>query len=252
MSLPIDISEEAGVRYLHFGSTWVQGAMRIARPWSLELAYTREMMASLLFRPDAHWPRKVLSIGLGSGSMPKFLYRHRPQARLTVVEIAPEVLIAARQFFKLPDEDGKQLLIHIADGVEHILNTRQRYDLILLDGFDKNARAGALDTLPFYQACRGRLAEDGLMAINLIGRARGLKASLAALNTAFDGQTLSLPSADLGNTVAFAARDEAVPHTITDLRERARALHKETGLNLLPMVTSLSKLPVCENGVVKI
>ena len=28
----VDISEEAGVRYLHFGSDWVQGAMRIARP----------------------------------------------------------------------------------------------------------------------------------------------------------------------------------------------------------------------------
>ncbi|HEX4943762.1 MAG TPA: spermidine synthase, partial [Usitatibacteraceae bacterium] len=31
----IVISEERGVRHLHFGSTWVQGAMRIARPWSL-------------------------------------------------------------------------------------------------------------------------------------------------------------------------------------------------------------------------
>jgi hypothetical protein len=43
----VDISEETGVRYLHFGSDWIQGAMRIARPWSLELAYTREMMAGL-------------------------------------------------------------------------------------------------------------------------------------------------------------------------------------------------------------
>ena len=34
----VDISEEAGVRYLHFGSDWVQGAMRIARPWALELS----------------------------------------------------------------------------------------------------------------------------------------------------------------------------------------------------------------------
>lgn len=47
----VDISEESGVRFLHFGSDWVQGAMRIARPWSLELSYTREMMASLLLRP---------------------------------------------------------------------------------------------------------------------------------------------------------------------------------------------------------
>ena len=45
MNTPIDISEEAGVRYLHFGSDWVQGAMRIRKPDALELAYTREMMA---------------------------------------------------------------------------------------------------------------------------------------------------------------------------------------------------------------
>ena len=39
---------DAGVRYLHFGSEWVQGAMRIRRPFALELAYTREMLAGLL------------------------------------------------------------------------------------------------------------------------------------------------------------------------------------------------------------
>jgi spermidine synthase len=47
-ALNIDISEEAGVRYLHFGSSWIQGAMRIARPFALELDYTREMMVPLL------------------------------------------------------------------------------------------------------------------------------------------------------------------------------------------------------------
>jgi hypothetical protein len=78
--LNIDISEEAGVRYLHFGSSWIQGAMRIARPYALELDYTREMMTPLLLHePD--WPRKVLQIGLGAASVTKFLWRYRPQAR---------------------------------------------------------------------------------------------------------------------------------------------------------------------------
>ena len=63
MSFPIDISEEAGVRYLHFGSRWIQGAMRIARPWHLELDYTKEMMAPLLMRDERRFPRKVLLIG---------------------------------------------------------------------------------------------------------------------------------------------------------------------------------------------
>ncbi|MCC6878882.1 MAG: spermidine synthase, partial [Rhodocyclaceae bacterium] len=104
MATPIDISEEGGVRYLHFDSDWIQGAMRIARPWALELDYTREMMAALLLRPEPDWPRKALLIGLGAASLTKFLYRHRPRAKLTVVEIEPAVVAAAHRFFKLPDD----------------------------------------------------------------------------------------------------------------------------------------------------
>ena len=69
----IEISEHAGVRYLYFSAEWIQGAMRIQRPNALELAYTREMMAGLLFR-DAPWPRNALLIGLGAASLVKFIY----------------------------------------------------------------------------------------------------------------------------------------------------------------------------------
>ena len=56
MAFPIEVSEEEGVRYLHFGSSWIQGAMRIARPDALELDYTRDMMFPLLLR-EGGWPR---------------------------------------------------------------------------------------------------------------------------------------------------------------------------------------------------
>ena len=52
MASSIEVSEEAGVRYLHFGSRWVQGAMRVQRPWALELEYTREMLLPLVLRPE--------------------------------------------------------------------------------------------------------------------------------------------------------------------------------------------------------
>src|SRR5487761_2686622 len=135
MSYPIDISESSGVRYLHFGSTWIQGAMRIARPWNLELEYTKEMMASLLLREDSHFPRNVLLIGLGAASLTKFLYRNYPLAKLTVVEIEPDVVAAAKHFFKLP-EDPLRLKMVIEDGAEFIVNSTRTYDLILVDGFD--------------------------------------------------------------------------------------------------------------------
>ena len=82
--MSIEISEAKGVRFLHFGSPWVQGAMRIARPWALELEYTRDMMFPLLLKRE-NWPKRVLMIGMGSASLLKFLYRYRPAAHLTVV-----------------------------------------------------------------------------------------------------------------------------------------------------------------------
>lgn len=247
MSLPIDIREEAGVRTLHFGSDWIQGAMRIARPWNLELDYTREMMASLLLREESRFPRRVLLIGLGAASLTKFLYRHRPLARLTVVEIEPGVVAAARQFFKLP-EDPKRLHIVIGDGVQFIAGTDRQYDLILVDGFDENARAGALDTLPFYQACRARLTGNGIMAVNLLSHSRGFKASVERIRQAFDDRALAFPSCDSGNVIAFAAAGNPVCVALDDLREQAAEMKTSTGLNLLPTLSRLEQAHCCPHG----
>lgn len=245
MSTPIDISEEAGVRYLHFGSEWIQGAMRIRKPNALELAYTREMMAGLLLRDglveDAgEWPRRVLLIGLGAASLTRFIHHHLPQSRIQVVEISPSVVAAARQFFRLPQESAR-LSIHIGDGAQYVVEKDARYDYILVDGFDRNARAGALDTLPFYQAVRARLSDQGLMSVNLFGRSRGYKASIERILSAFDDRAIAFPSCDSGNVVAFAAAGDSLNRPIAELRTRAGWLKTATGLDLLPTVTRLEQ-----------
>ena len=233
----IEILEQAGVRYLYFSAEWIQGAMRIQRPNALELAYTREMMAGLLLR-DTPWPRHVLLIGLGAGSLAKFIYHKLPNARITVVEIDPQVEVVARLHFKLPD-DPLRLRVVIGDGARFLLQDGGQYDYILVDGFDKNGKAGVLDTEPFYQACRARLADQGLLSVNLLGRSRGFAASKNRIACAFDDQAFVFPSCDSGNAIAFARGGEAVETTIDDLLARADALRKETGLNLTPTVHRL-------------
>jgi spermidine synthase len=233
----IEVLEQAGVRYLYFSAEWIQGAMRIQRPNALELAYTREMMAGLLLR-DAPWPRDVLLVGLGAGSLAKFIYHKLPHARITVVEIDPQVEVVARLHFKLPD-DPLRLRVVIGDGARFLLQDGGQYDYILVDGFDKNGKAGVLDTEPFYQACRARLSDRGLFCVNLLGRSRGFAASKNRIACAFDDQAFVFPSCDSGNAIAFARGGEPVDTTIDELMARADALRKETGLNLTPTVHRL-------------
>ncbi len=233
----IDISEQAGVRYLHFSAEWIQGAMRIQRPNALELAYTREMMAGLLLR-DSPWPRDVLLVGLGAGSLAKFIYHKLPETRITVVEIDPQVEIVARLHFKLPD-DPLRLRVIIGDGARYMLNDDQAFDYILVDGFDKDGRAGVLDTEPFYQACRARLTARGLLSVNLLGRSRGFVASKDRIAAAFDDRALVFPSCDSGNAIAFARGDEPIDVTLDELMSRSEIIRDETGLNLTATIHRL-------------
>jgi len=241
MRTSIETSEEGGVRYLHFGSRWIQGAMRIARPWALELEYTRDMMLALLLRPARRWPRSVLLIGLGAASLPKFLYRNLPRAALTVVEIDAAVVNVALQFFKLPD-DPQRLAIEIADGHDFVAATDRRFDLILVDGYDAKCRVGMLDTLPFYCNCRARLTERGLLVTNFLNRHRGLAASLKRMDDAFEARACALPACSSGNIIALAATGAPVDVSLAELKSGALLLKRDTGLNLLPMVARVARL----------
>ncbi len=251
MNTSIDISEQAGVRYLHFGSSWIQGAMRLARPNHLELEYTREMMAALLLRDDARFPRKVLLIGLGAASLTKFLYHNYPLAHLTIVEIEPKVVACARQFFKLP-EDDKRINLVIADGMDYVLSTDKKFDLILVDGFDENAQSGALNTLPFYQACRTHLTEQGVMSVNLLDLHRGVFSGFKYIIEAFDERALMFPSCESGNTIAFAVEGERIEIDLEDMKENAEALREQTGLNLLPTISRLVQAKTCLNNTLSL
>ena len=255
----IETSEEAGVRFLHFGSEWVQGAMRIARPYALELEYTREMAACLLLRPDSDWPRRILQVGLGAASLTKFWQRHRPEAKQTIIEINPAVVAMAEQSFKLPNADARvkaHIDIHIADGVAWMRGDhpgapktqKDKYDCIMVDGYDHNARFGALGTEAFYRDCRARLSKRGLLVLNLFGRAHGYRQQVDNLRAAFDNRVLALPPVEGGNAIAFAAEGEKVMLDIPMLRAEADRLQKETGLRFTGTLVRLDQVTAAMNA----
>jgi spermidine synthase len=131
------------------------------------------------------------------------------------------------------------------------MSSDKKWDLILVDGFDEDARAGALDTLPFYQAVQARLNNNGIMSVNLLGRSKGFKASVERIQTAFEGRALAFPSCDSGNTIAFAAAGDAISVSLDDLKEQALELKETTGLNLLPTITRLEQAQSCIGGMLE-
>ncbi len=250
MEFIIDIQERDGLRTMCFESKCVQGAMRIAQPWDLVLEYTQVMMAALLLR-DAESIRRILLIGLGTGSLTKFLYRHCPQAHLTVVEISPRVVAAAREHFELPD-DPTRLNIVVGDGVNFVQHAGTPYDLILVDGFNEFAHPGDLNTQPFYQNCRLRLSDQGFLVVNLIGLSHNYKGGFAYIESAFDGRAVRFPKCKSGNTIAFAATGEKLQLSVDELKVRAMELEVRTGLSLMPMLIKLEAEPVCSAGTLTI
>ncbi len=236
MSCPIEIREARGVRTLHFGSDWVQGAMRVSRPRDLELAYTREMMAALML--SAYWPgmpKRVLQIGLGAASLTRFIYAYVPDAHQMVVELEPVVVGAARQAFNLPPL-GDRLQIEIAEGAAWIKSSTEQYDLILIDGFDAEGYTGELESLSFYQHCRARLAYGGILVCNFLSRSPRFLKSCIALDAAFHGQSRLLPQTPGGNVIALGALSATAQLDEDSLRERCAKLEADTGLDLMPLV----------------
>jgi spermidine synthase len=199
---PVTISESDGIRYLHFGSEWVQGAMRIRRPFDLEIDYTRDMMA---WEPLVDAPEHIVQLGLGAASLTKYCWRQHPKARITAVELNPQVIACARQFFKLPQDDARLNVVQ-ADAWEWIAHPRRRasIDVLQVDLYDATASGPVYDGEDFYAACRKALAPGGVMTVNVFGRGWGFEDSFAAVFAAFGGRCEAMDPVDAGNCIIVA------------------------------------------------
>jgi spermidine synthase len=224
----LEIVDERGIRTLHLGSQAIQSRMRISRPWDLELAYTRAMMGFLLFQPA---PQDVLMIGLGGGSLAKFIRRHRPQTRITAVEIDPRVISAARSHFELPGNDATLNVIE-GDGALYVRQHPASADVILLDGFDAGNQVEALATQTFYAACRRVLRPDGVLVANLWGRDRDFAEYFARVTRAFDGETGWLSVQNKTNVIVFGFGEPGAPQRLAAVQPQLAELSKRWGLDL--------------------
>lgn len=222
----IEIVEKEGVRALHFGSHSRQSSMLMADPNRLHSLYARAMMAGLLFQDN---PRDVLMIGLGGGTIAKFLLNQFADCHVKVVEFRSSVLKIARSHFGLPLDP--RLKIKIGCGAQHVRQhsreNSERHDLILIDAYDHAGMAPEVSSEVFFDNCRTLLTKNGLLVINLWGTDKQMFQQVSwNMGRMFDSRMLFLPVRGRGNIIGFAFGEEMPKPALQELINKAKLLEQ--------------------------
>ncbi len=236
----IEVVEDGIYRSMHFGTDAKQSSMLLRDPYQLALSYTRAMCAALLFQQS---PRRILMIGLGGGSLAKFFLHHFPQCHIDAVEFRPEVHRVAQQFFALPQEPRLQLFYEDAGSfVRNAAAEHSDYDLILIDAFLDHGIAYSVIGMSFFDACRDRLATDGVLSMNLWSDDRiHAKDFIDDMAISFDKEVLRLPVEGKANIIGIASRQHGMQKQLKKLDERAKNLEQQTAIEFTSLLGALRK-----------
>ncbi|MDO4435192.1 MAG: fused MFS/spermidine synthase [Cardiobacteriaceae bacterium] len=219
----LSISEVGGIRYLHLGSINIQSAMNVSRPSELVLAYTQAMMAWLLFHDDVV---RITQIGLGGGSLSRWLRVHLPDAKQTVVELNPYVVAMAKAHFKLPEANSNFQVIE-ADGLVYAHEHPNSCEILLVDAYEAEGIDAGFLSEDFFRAAYAMLEKQGIFVANWWSKDKRFEEAYARLSEVFAGKVLQLSVQDKSNVIVFGfkeslaySRFEAIKQRIPRLTER--------------------------------
>lgn len=195
---------EQNRRILYFSRTrTAQTRMIIDDPVRYDLAYLRTLTAGLAIPESVE---DLLVVGLGGGAIPKFLARHYPDMRQDLVEIDPDVVRVAREFFEF--EPTANMRVFAVDGRLFLREVNRRYDVIILDAYGADRIPFHLTTQEFFRLVESRLNPGGVMIMNLYEAFvnRFYESILTTMQDVFD-EVYLFQTTDPLNKVAVATMD---------------------------------------------
>ena len=148
-------------------------AMDLNNPERIVYEYTKFFHLGLLFVNE---PNNVLFIGGGGFSAPKKFFVDYPDMIVIVVEIDQEVVNVGSEFFAVPEDE--RLKISTNDGRIFLRNTNEKYNIIILDAYDKSYVPFHLMKREFNELVYEHLTEDGVFISNIITSIEGNSADL--------------------------------------------------------------------------
>jgi spermidine synthase len=158
--------DDNGFRVLRFERNGArQTIAKPGDPTYLGFAYTRVAFSGLGLADD---PRRIMIVGLGGGTMPMFLRHYYPNAAIDVVDIDPDVVSVAKEFFGFREDAN--LRAHVGDGRKFVESVREPYDVVFLDAFGTRNVPPHLTTIEFMHAVRRSVKPGGVVIGNIWGR----------------------------------------------------------------------------------
>ena len=238
---PVTFSESGGVRYLHFGTELIQGAMRIRDPNEIYLEYNQQMMAWLLFLETKPGMR-VAQLGLGTGALTKFTHLHCPAVKSTAVDLNPAVIVSARTMFSMPDDDRRLETLQ-ADAKKFVKRPQYKstFDAVQVDLYDAICDGPSASSLEFYKGCYNILKEPGVLTVNLFSRHKSFNINLQNICEAFDNRVLLFPESHDCNVVAIAFKGPKLEAQWKDVAVRAKLIKEKTDLPTNKWVAGISR-----------
>jgi spermidine synthase len=225
------VVDDEGVRTLYLGDQR-HSAMALDSPDDHVFTYTRYFHLPMLMQDDVD---RVLFIGGGGFTGPKAFAARYDDVTIDVVEIDPEVVRVAKEYFGV--EEGPNVQIHVEDGRRFLRETNRTYDVIVLDAYRPSKVPFHLTTVEFMHLAASRLDEDGALVANVISAPTGpasrfLRAEYKTMKQAFPHvysfRTTSSTAA-VQNVEVVASKDERL---FTKAELERRNDRRDVGIDL--------------------
>ncbi|WP_254822347.1 spermidine synthase [Haloglomus halophilum] len=219
-------------------------AMDVDRPTRHVFEYTRYFHLPYLLADDPDDIDRVLFIGGGGFTGPK-RFVEEYDATVDVVEIDPEVIDVAKEYFAVEESD--QLNIYQGDGRRYLRETNRTYDLIVLDAYKKDKVPFQLTTVEFFELAESQLSADGMLYANVISAESGpaskfYRAEYRTMSEVFP-QVYTFPTVGgsiVQNIQLVATRNDT---RVSEAALRAREERRDIGIDLSFEVRNLREEP---------
>lgn len=161
----IIVLEGNGYRCLTFGKRSArQSCIENENPQKLIFGYTQRIFEAIKLIPE---PSSVLVIGIGGGSLPMAIRNHFPNTQIDAVELDAEVIKVAERYFQFKPD--LKLSVFAEDGrvfIRKSLRRKIKYDVIVLDAFDKDYIPEHMASVEFIKQIQKSLSPHGILLSN--------------------------------------------------------------------------------------